>query len=142
MNNKKRPKNIQLSKNKNAPVRTSIRDYPIGWNFKFIELEDECYRFKPIHFLRYYDELITRYEGKTISEIERSTPHTHNWDSADKLDKTFQNIISKKHLEQEQIMQLSIDGKTRIWEFVRGNIFHFLCLDKDHSVYKTKLKNT
>ena len=40
MNNKKRPKNIQLSKNKNAPVRTSIRDYPIGWNFKFIELED------------------------------------------------------------------------------------------------------
>lgn len=33
-------------------------------------------------------------------------------------------------------MQLALDSKTRIWRFVRGNIFHFLCMDFEHSIYK------
>lgn len=94
------------------------------------------------YFLKFAKDIVDKFEGKTIVEIEKTTNHTHKWYDSSLLDKEFQNILKNKHLEQEQIMQLALDSKTRIWGFVRGNIFHFLCMDFDHSIYKVLKKHT
>ena len=139
----KKVPNLQKIKNtKEVPQTKEIRNYKVGWNFKYIETDHKKYRIKYAYFLIFAKDIVDRFEGKTIAEIEKTTNHTHKWYDSSVLDKEFQNILKNKHLEQEQIMQLALDSKTRIWGFVRGNIFHFLCMDFDHSIYKVLKKHT
>ena len=81
------------------------------WNFKYIEIDHKKYRIKYAYFLIFAKDIVDRFEGKTIAEIEKTTNHTHKWYDSSLLDKEFQNILKNKNLEQEQIMQLALDSK-------------------------------
>ena len=92
---------------------------PIAWNFKYVERDDKSFKIAVVDWLRLSRQIIDNFEGKTIPEIERSHKSNHNWQDTSKLSSTFKNILKTKHLEQEEIFQLNLNGKTRIWGFIK-----------------------
>ena len=91
---------------------------PIAWNFKYVERYDKSFKIAVVDWLRLSRQIIDNFEGKTIPEIERSHKSNHNWQDTSKLSSTFKNILKTKHLEQEEIFQLNLNIKTRIWGFI------------------------
>ena len=92
---------------------------PIAWNFKYVERDDKSFKIAVVDWLRLSRQIIDNFEGKTIPEIERSHKSNHNGQDTSKLSSTFKNILKTKHLEQEEIFQLNLNVKTRIWGFIK-----------------------
>lgn len=132
----------QDDKGKRLNIQTNFNEIPIGWNFKYVELENNKFRCTYKDFLRHSNNIINRFEGKSILEISRLTEHSHQWSDITKIDPDLQKIIEQKHLEQDQLYQLQMNSTFRIWGIIRYNIFHIICFDYDHSGYKTKKKHT
>lgn len=116
----------------------------IAWNFHLIETEHQYYKCTFRKFLRYAKALVSRFEGKTIIEIENEGGSTHRWkpDEFVKVDKELQDIIKKKNMAQYQVFQLQISGKVRIWGTLEDNIFNVICIDEEHKGYVVHKKHT
>ena len=118
----------------------------IAWNFHLIETEHQYYKCSLDKLLRYVQSLASRFEGKTIIEIENENKgrSTHRWkpDEFIKADKELQEIINKKNLAQYQIFQLQLSAKVRIWGTLDGNIFNIICIDEEHKGYVVHKKHT
>lgn len=144
MNKKKKPKACLLNlKNKDSEKTFKLdQEKHIAWNFRYIEKDHPKYKCSFYDFIRSSENIVNRFEGKTIQEIERDSIHNHSWKESDKLDHEFTDILKKKHLDQEEIYQLHLNSATRLWGILRGNIFCIICFDKRHSIYKTQKKHT
>ena len=119
-----------------------VRKLPIGWNFGSVEWEHPKFHCTYKDFLKHSKKIIDSFEGKTLSEIENSSAHSHAWQGTDKLDKEFLKIIESKKLEQEQLFQLHLTGKRRLFGYITYNIFHVIAFDHDHTVYKVTKRHT
>ena len=94
MSKSRNPKATRFTKE--VPQTKEIRNYKVGWNFKYIETDHKKYRIKYAYFLKFAKDIVDRFEGKTIAEIEKTTNHTHKWYDSSLLDKEFQNILNKQ----------------------------------------------
>lgn len=140
--NKKALLNFPSKTKKQIGVQPNFNTLPIGWNFKYVELENSIFRCSFKDFLKYSRDIVDRFEEKSLVDISQETDHSHSWDNATKLHPELQKIFKQKHIDQELIYQLQMNSKFRIWGFVRLNIFHVVCFDYEHKGYKTYKRHT
>lgn len=117
----------------------------IAWNFKSVELEDPRFSCTVRQFLRYSKIIVDRFEGKTVDTIIQETRHhSHKWEFGEvrRLDPDLQKVLLKHGGEQQDFFQLDLGGKSRLWGFLRENVFCLICFDMEHEGYKVAKKHT
>ena len=123
------------------PVQNSSSEF-IGWNFKYMAHEQDFEYNCSLALLDNYINKLIAFEGYTLGQIRSTFNNTHAWDKGtSKFCQPVRDYIEKHHILIDQaLFQLKLGQKQRLFGFIKGNIFHVVFLDVNHTIYEMDIK--